>query len=439
MDCDSFPFKNSVWNTAHPDSGEVIYDNEAGIVHLVMKFLEDAVLALNLLATIRISSEVGFKNIQSDLCSLKIAENLMVGVVEGKRPGHDILIQPTVLGELYDQMQLVEGFYGTGPVCGILTTGVEWLIAWFPTDDDCFASSCTPFAAPSSFSTPLKGGSKQEGSPEGTTPSQKGGICYGINDYDSLEMSDDNADIGPECDRILHTTKVLNIYEDKDAVLKTICTALTRMAQAKRGHKKSKSVSFLKFHRDSNMITWHSSEFDSLSIRVSFNHYPRSNTKTLVALEDLGRGSSGKAWLAVTISTCPGVCVLKFHNKDDTLALEQEKKKWDLVYPEFKKKVKVEKWSGSHALMMPHFADVVQDKRESLKEAIVNLLTIKFEQQSLVHNDVRWRNIGIYSDMRSGEVVPVIYDLESVKEYDHEQHEYWFERAMTELYPNGIG
>ncbi len=39
----------------------------------------------------------------------------LVGVVEVKKPGNNVLLEPTVLGELLDQMML-EGFYGMGPV-----------------------------------------------------------------------------------------------------------------------------------------------------------------------------------------------------------------------------------------------------------------------------------------------------------------------------------
>jgi hypothetical protein len=41
-------------------------------------------------------------------------------------------LPPTVLGELLDQMLLVEGFYCSGPVICILPSGEEWLVAWFP-------------------------------------------------------------------------------------------------------------------------------------------------------------------------------------------------------------------------------------------------------------------------------------------------------------------
>lgn len=57
-----------------------------------------------------------------------------MAVVEVKKPRRNVLLEPTVLGEILDQMLLVEGFYGMGPVIGILTTAEEWILSWFPVD-----------------------------------------------------------------------------------------------------------------------------------------------------------------------------------------------------------------------------------------------------------------------------------------------------------------
>ena len=61
-------------------------------------------------------------------------------------------ICPTVPKSL-DQMLLVEGFYGTGPVIGILTTGEEWVVSWFPGDTNTLAETNHTEA---SYSVPLK-------------------------------------------------------------------------------------------------------------------------------------------------------------------------------------------------------------------------------------------------------------------------------------------
>ena len=79
----------------------------------------------------------------------------LVGVVEVKKPGRNVLLEPTVLGELLDQMLLVEGFYGMGPVIGILTTAEEWTVSWFPVDTDTLGCGIDK-RHEASFLTPLK-------------------------------------------------------------------------------------------------------------------------------------------------------------------------------------------------------------------------------------------------------------------------------------------
>ena len=47
-----------------------------------------------------------------------------------------------------------------------------------------------------------------------------------------------------------------------------------------------------------------------------FKKFSNKTLKTLVVLEDLGRGSTGKAWLCVTlIKPRSAACVVKFDNK----------------------------------------------------------------------------------------------------------------------------
>ena len=86
----------------------------------VRQFLTDIIRALGLKLLFR--AEITISHTRPDIAVLLMGRFLMV-VVEVNKPGSDILARPAVLGELLDQMFLVEGFYGTGPVIGILTTG----------------------------------------------------------------------------------------------------------------------------------------------------------------------------------------------------------------------------------------------------------------------------------------------------------------------------
>jgi hypothetical protein len=152
----------------------------------------------------------------------------------------------------------------------------------------------------------------------------------------------------------------------------------------------------------------------------------------LLAIEDLGRGSSGKAWLCSTTSTRPSICVLKFSNKaGEKFSLEDEKQWWHQIYPEFASKVKVEEWSGSSALVMPHFTPVPESRRPAFERSIRDLLTRRFGVD-YIHKDVRWRNIGYY--LRQGEEIPVLFDLESVKQFEQGKDDNWIDIAMMSLY-----
>jgi hypothetical protein len=70
----------------------------------------------------------------------------LVGV-EVKKPGGDVLLEPTVLGESSDQMLLVEGFHGMRPVIGILTAGDEWVVSWFLADQQVIPFPLSSFKA----------------------------------------------------------------------------------------------------------------------------------------------------------------------------------------------------------------------------------------------------------------------------------------------------
>ena len=159
-----------------------------------------------------------------------------------------------------------------------------------------------------------------------------------------------------------------------------------------------------------------------------------SLVKTLVALEDLGRGSTGKAWLCVTVTKpCSAVCVLKFDNKHDhSNNLMEERKMWNLLYPELSHMIKLERWSGSDTLVMPHLSTVLEHERREYRESIFEVLTTKFQKNRKVHNDVRWCNIGKYRS-KCGKVIVVIYDLHDVVDYDAGAHNDWIEKSIQSL------
>ena len=111
-------------------------------------------------------------------------------------------------------------------------------------------------------------------------------------------------------------------------------------------------------HRDQLGVTWHainSIPIDLITDLSAINSSSRGTVKHLLAVEDLGRGSSGKVWSTCTVSKKSSICVLKFHNHDSTSAkLCQEKKKWDLIYPELQSITSVRVVCAENAGFLQH-------------------------------------------------------------------------------------
>jgi hypothetical protein len=362
----------------------------------------------------------------------------LVGVVEIKKPGGGILLKPTVLGESLDQMLLVEGFYGMGSVIGILTTGDEWVVSWFPVDQHVLEQS-------ESNSIPLNPISRDGPEPQikghsspGGTPSQKSGNVHTIEhvaDIPSSFSDEDNSEIDQQMERVLCTTEVVSIRTEPSRVLQLLCGAFQLMAMS-HTHRTSKlSRCLLKFHKEISAVTFHPASYEDIQPLVDFNKFPANNVRNLVALEDLGRGSTGKAWLCVTV-TKPrsAACVLKFDNKHaKSYNLVHERDMWTLLYPEFSSMIKLEQWSGADALVMPHFSTVLVHEREQYKEELRDVLNSKFMKNGKVHKDVRWSNIGKYRN-KSGIVELVVFDLHDVVDYNVDAHGDWIETAVKSLY-----
>mmetsp|Transcript_24421 Transcript_24421/g.35886 ORF Transcript_24421/g.35886 Transcript_24421/m.35886 type:complete len:594 (+) Transcript_24421:43-1824(+) len=419
------------------------YRNESDIVFYVRVFLLDIIAAMKLNVYVR--TRISVTQIRPDICVLSVAKHL-IGVVEVKKPGENILLQPTVMGDLFDEMLLVEGFYRMGPVCGILTSAEEWMVAWFPGDSTCFTDgkwlySSETFSTPR-ITSPDSGKKTDDASPPGGTPSQLKGLDHAINpfqddDFGLADITDnDDMDLVEEVERKLHTTRVYNIHSESEVTLQVVCTALSAMASAYLHHRPGLSQCLFKFHKDITSITWHPTSYEAVLNRVNFNRFPPHCTRCLIALEDLGRGSTCKSWLAVTTSAKhSAVCVLKFEYEADAMSmiLRTELKNWKLLYPEFASMTAVEVWSGSEALKMPYFGSIPETEREKFREPIRRLLSTKFGKK-YVHPNVRWRSIGKYTN-NDGERVPVLYDLHNVREYNEERDFDWIDAAILKLYP----
>jgi hypothetical protein len=113
--------------------------------------------------------------------------------------------------------------------------------------------------------------------------------------------------------------------------------------------------------------------------------------------------------------------------------VRREHAAWTLIYPNVK--VRLEKWSGSWALLMPHFSTVFDEQKDLFKDDLKMLLLKAFDNQCKVHTDVKWRNIGYYWDL-DGKKMPIVFDLDAVVDFIEDKHMNWVDTAMKTLYPS---
>eukprot|EP01036_Dinobryon_divergens_P026414 gene26414-35062_t len=213
---------------------EIKYSTESDLVSFVRIFLRDIISAMCL--GLNLFSDLSIKHLAPDICVMTSGERL-VGVIEVKKCGtNNILIQPTVLGELFDQMLLVEGLYFSGPVIGILTTFEEWMLAWFVADDKhftCETNSGTAAVKVTVFATPTTKptDSAQDSSPPGSQLSAESHfIGEEVEDEDEEEIL--AGELQLLCgDRTLTTTRVFNSKEDFEILLEHVYTAFRRMSE----------------------------------------------------------------------------------------------------------------------------------------------------------------------------------------------------------------
>lgn len=339
---------NSLWEGCLPNEA-LSYAETNDVIYYTRKFLACVARAMgtSFITSVNI---LGIQFTMPDILVLFLNDRI-VGIVQIKVPGDNILQQPTVLGELYDQLILVEGVYGSGPIIGIQTTLEEWAFCWFPNDSEHFSSG--PLTAPSYDAMYTYSGDLRSAFTHDVAS-----ISIGSDIADKRECIPTNAVI----ERRLCSTPVINAHTDYTLLLRHLTSAFIRMSQLTLGHSPKVPRCVIQFTRGDvstsgvSFLPSKSMPFDVDGI-VS-NNFPPSNQSTLVAIADLGRGSTGRSWLCCTMHESPFVCVLKFRNQLDSRNeewLQEEKNWWMTIYPEFAAMVSVDLWGNNHALIMPRF------------------------------------------------------------------------------------
>jgi len=427
--------RSRCWDDYNDETGYVSYASENDVAGLVSGLVKDISKAMGI--GFETFTEIGAFGLRPDVWV--VTWNMMpVGVIEVKKPeedeicsdGESVLDELTVLGELYDFQMQLPNFYGVRPAFGILTTFECWRVCWIPEADvdvDNIAETSESLPSKSeAFTTPKKSAPEKKSSPLGRTPSKTNPVLHDIVEED--EISEEEGESNDD-DRVLHMSKIYKRTDDGHLAMRAIAAALCKMLKAKQKpfndpFDKLTERMLLRFTKGtSRSIHW--CRMGRLEGEGKWNKYA-SPKKYLYAIEDLGRGSDGRVWLTCTSSGA--VCVLKFPIKSkehDAVRLEMEN--WKAAYPEFE--VFREMWCGRDALRMPHFAAVKPDDRSNVLQLVEETLKTQFASKGLVHEDVAWRNIGLYKD--GADRKAVIFDLGRVQKTGLDDT--WVDDAIAKL------
>jgi hypothetical protein len=124
--------------------------------------------------------------------------------------------------------------------------------------------------------------------------------------------------------------------------------------------------------------------------------------------------------------------VLKFSlGESPDRTLDAEKNAWDKVYGAVGIKVYREKWNGHAALRMPHFAPVHPKNRGNALPLVRDTLEKHFHANGVKHNDVAWRNIGMFKGT-DGTEHAVVFDMSSTSSTKDDNG--WVDQAMQHLF-----
>jgi hypothetical protein len=122
----------SIWETAKNE--QLFWHSESGIQGFVRQVLGDVIAAAGLIKEIDLANELSVVDQRPDIW-LVLKNGVPVGVVEVKKPGHDIMQKPSVFGQIYDYLLQLQSFHGLKTPFGIVTTYKQWRICWLDNDN----------------------------------------------------------------------------------------------------------------------------------------------------------------------------------------------------------------------------------------------------------------------------------------------------------------
>jgi hypothetical protein len=404
--------------------------------------------------SLTITTEVETFGLRPDAWVLTVM-GMPIGVIEVKNPGDPALTDERVAGELYDYMKRLSSFYGAQEAFGILTTYRKWRVCWM--DDDASKALARKGVLleleEREPQTPVRSNARggTSSSPEGATPSKQAAVHsldLTLKEVPGIDEESQEADNVAEAAveggvRILCASRVYDIEQgdDQNSLFMLLASAVWKMWESRHvplpdPFDRLNERTLLKFTRES--FFWE--RIGKVGVKPQWDKVPTKSASSVFAVEDLGHGAEGRCWLVC--SQTGRVAVLKFFREHDAekahTAAQTEKRYWDEIYPALGKMVKVEKWGGHWALVMPHLSQSVARDEQTL-EAVRATLLDDYVGHELMQppEEVKWRNIGFYQN--GNELKAVVFDMSRVQPLAETAGDKWVKKCIKLLKKRTIG
>jgi hypothetical protein len=399
----------------------------------------------------------------------------------------DVMNHPNILGQIYNQMLVKETQFGVAEPIAILTTLEETRVFWLESANLLMQSEVLPYQIPieyttptqpikprsdapptpnletptkmsssssptpidssqvldnkspppmvsSSFSTPI--GSSKIGSDDISPP--KTGcklIPVGIVGKEDTETEDDSA-LEVERPRRMFASKVYTQAESGEGkflqLLASVFMKMARVTCTPPDLEKCPLCSHVAVLTESD-YGWRKA---NLKNGLKWSSFPLPTAKHFLVWQQLGHGSEGKAFLVSTESGAVAVLKMFYSGlksvpmNDGSSDAEVERKAWKAIYENdaIAGQVRVVTVDNKKALLMPYF--YAGERTVANVKKVVATLRRQFHERGLVHNDVRWRNIGWRKVGNTLEAV--VFDMGSVSDADGDEDK-WVKDAETSL------
>jgi hypothetical protein len=457
------------------------YSSEADVQRLVQQALDDALSLMGLAQSCDSKLEYTLFSYRPDIVIVFHKFMGIILIVEVKKPEKDFQINVScrrqrkaksiatkklretpgvfdgelVAGQVFDYLKGVINMGNATPFA-VLTTYDRAVLAWIdsPTGNSAEllrkklsslgqTETVLPNSCPPKTATPVRGVQEKVTTKTSPDPAERQ-IFLGLSVVQEEEGStipddeEDQSDTEMEDSDIPRIVNYSPVYKEKNIVPLLVLAIRCGIESSKARTRRQ-----LPSHGDSiggecGMVHPDGLVWKRLPDSTTWNFQKVPKLPTMFLWKDLGRGASGRAFLACDKKG--NACVLKFFLFDDRevrrledeeerlakekylLARTKEKadlelERWKQVYPRYKDHVFVKKLNKLYALQMPYFNTIPTDQRSSMLEKVRKVLQ-RFSDLGFRYRDgdLRWRHVGCDADNNC-----ILFDLESLDPLEDEE------------------